>query len=159
VDRRSSPGAPLSQAAEPSGSPVDPRGLSGVGIGTTRFVASSSLLLVALVACSDSSTAPSARLPLPIESVEVSLMESQPVQVAVEVRGYVPDSCHAFKGASQRRDGNSFSIEMFMERTAPADAACLLRIEIVERSFPLGPLPAGDYVVNVNGVRRSFHID
>lgn len=111
--------------------------------------------VLAAVACSE----PSERLPLPIETVDVVLMESQPVQVSVRVRGYLPDSCYVFAGVAQSRNGNTFVIELDMTRTADDDAVCLQRIEIVEHTVALGSLPPGDYRVTVNGIERSFRVD
>lgn len=102
---------------------------------------------------------PSELFPLPIETVDVVLMESQPVQASVRVRGYLPDSCHMFAGLEQRRDGNTFVVELEMTRVGGADAVCLQRIEIVEQTIALGALPRGDYRVTVNGIERSFRVD
>ena len=113
---------------------------------------------LALAACGSPADPGEDEVPMPIERVDVLIMESLPVQVAVQVRGYLPDSCWSYAGGSVGRNGNTFTIRALMERNAPRSAVCLQRIENVERTFTLGPLPPGDYTAVVNGTSYSFRV-
>jgi len=57
-----------------------------------------------------------------VESVELLIMESFPVQVNAVVRGTLPDGCTMLDGPSVTRDGNTFVISL--STTREADAAC-----------------------------------
>jgi inhibitor of cysteine peptidase len=92
---------------------------------------------------------------LPIEAVDVVVLESSPYQPLAQVRGYLPDGCTRLDRISQSRAGNVIDVAITTLREQ--DAVCILRIEIVERTIPLegGYLP-GDYLLRVNGVERRF---
>ena len=119
-----------------------------------------SLLLavaVGLVGC-DSTESPSL-VPglLPIESVEVMVLESFPPQVRAQVRGYLPDGCTRLDQVTQNRQGNVITVTLTTLRER--DAVCILRIEIVERTIALeGPFAPGEYVLRVNGMERHFRV-
>ena len=96
---------------------------------------------------------------MPIQGIEVLLMESDPVQVTVEVNGWLPDSCTVHHETHQAREGNSITIQITTIR--PKDLACaavITAIKYQEKVF-IGALPAGDYTVTVNNVEQQFHID
>jgi hypothetical protein len=95
--------------------------------------------------------------PMPIDSVEVQIRESQPVQVGVLVSGSLSDKCTTFHEAKQVRNGNT--IELTITTMRPKDAMCAQMIEIYSNTFTLeGDFPPGDYIVRVNGVEKSFKI-
>ena len=95
--------------------------------------------------------------PMPIDSVEVQIRESQPVQVSVLVSGTLSDKCTTFHEATQVRNGNT--IELTITTMRPKDMMCAQMIEIYSNTFPLeGDFPPGDYIVRVNGVEKSFKI-
>ncbi len=91
-----------------------------------------------------------------IEQVEVVIMESFPVQVAAIVRGSLPDACTAITGVDATRQDNLFEITLKAEQ--PAGAACAEVLTPFEERVPLDVegLPAGTYMVDVNGVQRAF---
>jgi hypothetical protein len=94
---------------------------------------------------------------MPIDSVEVQIRESQPVQVAVLVTGSLSDKCTTFHEATQVRNGNT--IELTITTMRPKDAMCAQMIVTYSNTFPLeGDFPPGDYIVRVNGVEKSFKI-
>ena len=94
---------------------------------------------------------------MPIGEIEVLLAESNPVQVAVEVNGWLPDSCTAHHETHQAQAGNTISIQITTIR--PKDAFCAtVATEYQERVF-IGALPAGDYTVIVNDVEAEFRVD
>jgi hypothetical protein len=93
-----------------------------------------------------------------IESVEVQILESLPVQVNVIARGYLNDACTRLGEIRQRRTGNEFQVEL---RTARApDDLCAQVISPFEQTLPLevAGLPAGQYTVVVNGVSAEFEL-
>jgi hypothetical protein len=123
-----------------------------------RSAAALALVLLGPACASNPSGSSEERRLMPVERVEVVEQRSLPVQYVVQVEGYLPDSCWTADGAvGLRREGRRFVIELHMVRTAPPDAVCLQRIEIVRREIPLGPLAPGEYEVVVNGsAARAF---
>jgi inhibitor of cysteine peptidase len=111
---------------------------------------------VGLFAC-DSVQGPTTLVPgeLPIETVNVVVLESFPYQLRAEVKGYLPDSCTRLDQVTQSRAGNLITLTITTLREQ--DAICLQRIEVVERTIPIegGFLP-GDYVLRVNNIAHRF---
>ena len=94
---------------------------------------------------------------MPIQGIEVLLAESDPVQVTVEVNGWLADSCTAHHETHQGREGNTITIQITTIR--PKDLACATVVtEYQERVF-IGMLPAGNYTVIVNDVEQQFRVD
>lgn len=94
---------------------------------------------------------------MPIAGVEVLLAESDPVQVTIEVNGWLPDSCTTHHETVQTHEGNTITVQITTIR--PKDFACATVVtEYSERIF-IDTLPAGDYTVIVNGMEREFRVD
>ena len=94
---------------------------------------------------------------LPIEAVDIVVLESFPYQLRAHVRGYLPDGCTRLDQVRQSREGNVITVTITTLRER--DAICILRIEIVERNIALeGSYLPGDYVLRVNGVERRFRL-
>ena len=93
-----------------------------------------------------------------VESIDILILESFPVQVMVVVRGSLPDSCTEIDRVSRELDAqtNTFSIEISTAR--PPEATCAHVIGSFEENIALEVygLPAGTYTVDVNGVTGSF---
>jgi len=115
------------------------------------------VLLAAVVGCH--SVGGPALVPgtLPVEAVDVVVLESFPYQLRAQVRGYLPDGCTRLDQISQGRAGSVITVTITTLRER--DAICIQRIEVVERTIPLegGYLP-GEYVLRVNGVERRFRL-
>lgn len=94
---------------------------------------------------------------MPIGEVEVLLAESDPVQVTVEVNGWLPDSCTAHHETHQGREGNTITIQITTAR--PKDLACATVVTEYQEKISIGTLPAGDYTVIVNDVEEEFRVD
>jgi uncharacterized protein YgiM (DUF1202 family) len=94
-----------------------------------------------------------------VQSVEIQILESYPVQVNVIARGQLPDAgCTTIADVSQTRTGNTFTVTL----TTKVDplALCSQVITPFEHVIPLDVsslLPAL-YIVNVNGVEGSFDL-
>ncbi len=91
-----------------------------------------------------------------IDSVEVLILESFPVQVTVNVRGNLSDACTKIAEVTTTRDGNTFNIDISTSR--PADAMCAQVLTPFEQNIPLDVkgLKKGTYTVNVNGTTETF---
>lgn len=93
-----------------------------------------------------------------IENVDVVLRESDPVQVVVYVNSYY-SGCTTFSSVSQRRDMDTFFITVLVsapilpgEPTCPPTEYPFTEQVVLETTG----LDAGDYVVSVNGVQKTF---
>jgi inhibitor of cysteine peptidase len=94
-----------------------------------------------------------------IDTVELLILESFPVQVNAHVVGWLGDGCTTMGAITQERDGNTFTVVIPTER--PADAICTQQLVGFEETIPLDVhgLPAGTYTVDVNGVTETFTLD
>lgn len=93
---------------------------------------------------------PNASLHL-IETVDVVVMESFPMQVALNVTGYIPDGCAAPTEIMQARDGNRVMVRVF--RTLPPDVICAAMAAMYQETIPLeGGFTPGTYQFDVNGI-------
>lgn len=92
----------------------------------------------------------------PVDSIEIVILESFPVQVMIIARGDLPDSCTEIGNITQRREGNTFLVTI--ETLRDQDLICAQVTVPFQESVSLDVegLPAGTYVVDVNGVRDSF---
>ncbi len=93
-----------------------------------------------------------------VESTEIMVLESFPVQIHVIAKGYLPDGCTEIDRAEAKRDGNTFTVTITTKR--PKDMMCTQAIVPYEKVVPLDVygLKAGTYDVNVNSVIDSFEL-
>ena len=70
-----------------------------------------------------------------VESVEILLLESFPIQVHVVARGNLPDSCTKISEITKERDGDTFRVTITTSR--PADALCAQVLVPFEEVIPL----------------------
>jgi len=91
-----------------------------------------------------------------VEDVEILFLESFPLGVHAVASGYLPDPCTDIDEVSVERDGNHF--EVLITTLREADVMCAQVIEEFEQNVPLDVygLPAGDYIVTVNGIEAEF---
>lgn len=133
----------------------------------TRFLPFLFILWLALVGCTPirpgtgtaaAQTQPSGMTPglAVVNSLQVSPQEAQPAQVQVVVQGNLPDGCTQLGEAEVTRTGEEFAVTLPTSR--PADAFCTQALVPFEETITLdvAGLPAGEYVVNVNGVSEAF---
>jgi inhibitor of cysteine peptidase len=94
-----------------------------------------------------------------VESVELRILESFPVQVHAVVRGFLADGCTTLDEVIQQLEGNTFYVTITTVR--PADAVCTEALVPFEQIVPLAVegLPAGTYTVDANGVTATFSLD
>ena len=93
---------------------------------------------------------------MPIGEIEVLLAESAPVQVTVEVNGWLPDLCSSHHETHQMQDGNTIFIKITITGST---GYCATEAPSYQERVFIGALPAGDYKVVVNDVEQQFRID
>ncbi len=94
-----------------------------------------------------------------VESVDVMLLESFPLQVRVGVAGQLSDPCTTLGEPRVRRDGDTFRVELPTTRD-PAKVCAQVLVPF-ETTVPLDVhgLPKGTYTVDVEGTTASFTFD
>lgn len=103
-------------------------------------------------------TAPGAvRGPVYIDSVDVLLLESYPVQVRALIRGTLPTPCHRLAWDLSGPDAQG-RITLDIYSTADADVICIQMLEPFEQSIDIGSYTGGSFVLVVNGVEYPFTI-
>ncbi len=142
--------------------------------GRTFVIATLTLLSVTLLGCAPAGQPSPTAEPEPtsapapgdvvqgvavVESLDVLILESFPVQVQAVVRGNLPDGCTTLDQVTTTREENLFRIELTTQR--PADAICTEALVPFEEVVPLDVLglPAGEYTVDANGVTATFALD
>lgn len=98
-----------------------------------------------------------------VNEVEVLLKESFPVLVDVIVKGDLPDGCTELsEDVSQRLVEKEFSIELNTRKLKDRDVMCTQALVPFEKTISLEDvvgISAGEYSVNVNGVKKTFKMD
>jgi inhibitor of cysteine peptidase len=94
----------------------------------------------------------------PVDSVEVIMLETFPVQIQLIVKGNLPDSCTTLDQVNQSRNGDIFNVTITTKR--PADAVCATVLTPYEKTIPLDVvgLKAGTYTANVNTATVTFEL-
>lgn len=87
-----------------------------------------------------------------IETVEAQILESMPMQITLQVTGYIPDGCEYPVQVVQRREGNTVYVEIF--RDVPLAATCLaVQPDYAAEILLEGTFEPGLYTIDVNGTR------
>lgn len=93
-----------------------------------------------------------------VESINVRIAESFPVQVYARIQGWLGDGCTELGSISQNRSGNIINVEITTHR--PAQATCTMALVGWEENLRLeGEFPPGDYELTVNGKSVVFSVD
>lgn len=94
-----------------------------------------------------------------IEELSVAVLETDPVQVELNVVGYLSNPCVERNTTVARRDNTFFVV--VGETPLQTLVACAQVTEPFDITLPLDvkDLPAGDYLVVVNGDEIDFTID
>lgn len=95
-----------------------------------------------------------------VDSMDILIMESFPVQVSVQVFGNLPDGCTSIK--STRADllsNDTFDVHIYTSH--PKDTMCTQALVPFEEIIPLEVegLSAGTYSVKVYGLEATFTLD
>ena len=93
-----------------------------------------------------------------VDSIEIMVLESFPVQIKVNARGFLPDGCTRIDGITKEKKENTFLVSLKTVR--PADLFCTAAIvpfqEVI--SLDVYGLKVGIYTVDVNGVNGTFEL-
>jgi hypothetical protein len=94
-----------------------------------------------------------------VDSVELLILESFPVQVNAVVKGNLPDPCTRIEQVKQERTGNTINVTLTTARAQ--GQSCIQVIEPFERTIPIDVvgLQAGTYTVDIGGVTQQFTLD
>lgn len=97
--------------------------------------------------------------PAQVESLDILILESFPVQINVQVRGLLPGNCAQLGEASVEQQGDTFQVSVPALR--PRNAVCTRNLVPFETnvSLPVRGLAAGTYTVDVNGVTGTFTLE
>jgi len=95
--------------------------------------------------------------PVYIDSVELLMLESWPVQVHAQVKGNLPTPCHQLAWDLSAPDASG-RIVLDIHSTTNADVICVEVLEPFEQSISIGSFTSGSYVLVVNGVEYPFTI-
>jgi len=120
-------------------------------------VAIGAAVAVLAFGCSGSPTAPSDLLvdEIPIESVDVRVLETSPPQAVAHVEGILGDGCSSLHSQAQNRMGNLVLVTILRER--PRDAVCSQIARLYSADIALqGVYPPGRYLLRVNEVDKPF---
>lgn len=95
-----------------------------------------------------------------VESLSLMVMESFPVQVRVELSGYLRDGCTTIREVSASRNGDTFTIQVVTQRPG-GDVACTMALVPFNESVDLAVegLPAGEYTVRYDELSETFTLD
>jgi inhibitor of cysteine peptidase len=95
-----------------------------------------------------------------VDSIDVFIKESFPVQVSVQVYGNLADGCASIQSTEAKFDGKD-SFEVHIYTTQPKDVMCTQALVPFEENIPLDVygLPAGTYTVNVYDLKSTFKIE
>lgn len=84
-----------------------------------------------------------------IESVDVLVMESSPVQISLAVIGAQPDGCDFPVIVEQFRDGNTITVEIY--RNVPINVMCTMMLIPYRETIILeGGFEPGSYTFRIN---------
>ncbi len=92
-----------------------------------------------------------------VESIEIAIAESFPVQVFAILRSHLGDGCTEITGITSRGPvDNRFDIDIATQR--PPEAMCTQALVPFEHNVPIPAygLPAGDYEVVAGEASASF---
>jgi len=94
-----------------------------------------------------------------LNSMEVNIMESFPVQVSVDLAGDLPDGCTTIQSIESVLDHQVFTL--FFRTHRPAGQMCTEALVPFEETVSLDVygLPAGEYTVVVDDLRETFTLD
>jgi hypothetical protein len=93
-------------------------------------------------------TIPANAVPVFIDTTDILLMESFPVQVALRVTGNLPTPCHE---PVWEVDDDGSTISVTLRSVADPDVACVQVLAPFELSIPLGSFESGAREVTLNG--------
>ena len=132
--------------------------------GKRRFALSLALLVGLVVAVGAAWADEAAQDPAPyefpiqVDTVEVEIRESYPVQIAVIVDGVVGDGCTRFERVEQWQEENRVFVRILGQHSGWP--VCTMIALLYHDTIDLeGSFEPGEYAVEVNGLAREFRVD
>ncbi len=92
-----------------------------------------------------------------VNSIDINILESFPVQVHIIARGELPDTATQIDQVLTRRLGNTFYVTITTSRTSDAGTPMIIPFKEIIPLDVYG-LSAGTYTVDVNGVSSTFEL-
>ncbi len=95
-----------------------------------------------------------------VEEVDVMVMESLPLQVSLSVSGFLSVPCVALLSPAVSYANNQFTVVLAESTLGPAET-CIAVLEPFQTTIALDvtDLPAGTYLVDVNGIETEFILE
>jgi len=95
-----------------------------------------------------------------VETVDIQILESLPIQIVVTAKGNLSDGCQQLGKINTVQAGNKFTITIG-RKSIDKQMMCTQALVPFEERIPLNVkgLKAGTYSVNVNGISQSFKLD
>ena len=97
------------------------------------------------------------RGPVYINSVDLLMLESWPVQVRASIEGSLPTPCHRLAWDLSGPDAQG-RITLDIYSTADPDGTCIQVLEPFEQVIDAGSYTSGSFVLVVNGIEYPFTI-
>lgn len=89
------------------------------------------------------------RGPAYLEESELLIMESDPIQLAVRLKGNMPTPCHQLRWRVSGPEDGELAVEVYS--TIPLGLDCIQVLEPFEETIQLGSVEGGSYTVTING--------
>jgi len=115
------------------------------------------LSVFSLAGCATSSPTPPQKL-AQVNSVQIQILESFPVQATANIKGNLTNGCQKLDASDQKMEGNKFKITLPVVETGEI---CTQALVPFEQNIPLQlqSLKKGSYIVDVNGVMSNLNLD
>ncbi|MEA5467757.1 hypothetical protein [Spirulina sp. 06S082] len=99
----------------------------------------------------DTSNSALRQIPAIVKTVEVDVLESEPLQLSLKVTGNFQDGCKTALKKEQKQDGTQINVALYRE--LPTDTICPTVITPFQETILLeGDFPSGTYTIDVNGI-------
>lgn len=85
-----------------------------------------------------------------IDNLELLILESFPIQAALQIQGSLPTPCHNLRADVDWSESES-RVDVDLYSLADSDAICVQVLEPFDTNISLGSFPEGEYTVWVNG--------
>ena len=94
----------------------------------------------------------------PVESIDILVLESFPVQINVLIDGYLPNPCYQISQIEKNQGEDTFYVKVFMKYNG---LICIQTIKPYKETVTLDVygLVAGTYQVDVNGIVDTSTLD
>jgi inhibitor of cysteine peptidase len=94
-----------------------------------------------------------------VESIQIIITESFPVQISVVAKGHLPDNCTLIDQVTEERNNNTLVVKI-LTASQPAGKNCTPAAQTFEEIVPLSVvgLKAGIYAVKVNDITDTFEL-